>query len=123
MAEQGIRILFLVVRHSGIKLLEDRDEILKPIRMGLGDFTIGLEIFNSGHGLSLFAPCLVEGVHCFGIVPHHLGDLIPEVFLGWCDFEPGMKVCDACLGAVDFRDLGRGLLGRGCPKPQGKGLH
>ena len=76
-AEQGIRILFLVVRHAGIERLEDRNEILEPIRMGLGDFAIGFEILDSGHGLGFFYPGLVKGLHRFGIVPHHLGDLIP----------------------------------------------
>jgi hypothetical protein len=59
MAKQVIRILFLIVRHAGIELFEDRDEILKSIGMGLGDFAVGLEIFDRGPVLCLFMPGLV----------------------------------------------------------------
>src|ERR1035437_6974417 len=108
MAEHGIGLLLLSVRHAVIESREHRGEFLDSVCMGIGDLAIGFEIVDSGHGFGIFCPRLDERLNGFLIVAHHLGDLGPLIFLCLCDRELGMHIRDACFAAVNAV-LGRGF--------------
>src|SRR5512141_3011084 len=108
MAEQCVGILLLSVRHAGVERLEDRDEILEAIRMGIGNFAIGFEVVDSVPGHCVFRPCLDERFHPNRIVPHGLGDVIPQTFLCRGNLDLGPKLFDAYLDTFGLRGLTSG---------------
>ena len=101
-AENRIRLLLLGVRHVVIERLEGGGELLETLRMRLGDLRIGLEIVDRRHGLGLGSPGLGERVHGACIIPHHLRDVFPEVFLCWRDLQLRMQQTYGGHFAVSF---------------------
>ena len=91
MAENGIGMLLLRIRHARIQCIEGREEFLDALGVGLGNVTIGAQIVHCCHSLGLVGPSLHEGVDPLCIVPHHCSDVLPEVFLLWSNLELGMQ--------------------------------
>ncbi len=94
MAEEGIGLLLLRLRHTGIECLEGRQEFLNALGMECGDLAIGLDILDCGHRLRLIGPGLDECVEALGIVQERFAPY-GAPYSSYSIFGPNCS--DACI--------------------------
>ena len=94
MIEGLIGRFFLLVGHGGIQAGEGGGKLLDPVRVGLRDIGIGLQIVDRRRARSACGALVDRSIHLLGVIAHRCRDFIPLSFLGRGDLERGVKLVD-----------------------------